>query len=120
MTTSTKNQEADKFGTARFNAIKTEILKLKLSKDIQRRLDKVVSVFSYRTSVAHDVARAEAAVGDWRSRYTLNAEEARLANFKPVSFFLDSIQAILDDAKKEIAAEEAEKQKKKEKRYANW
>lgn len=117
MATSNQIQETDKFGTVRFAAIKAEVDKYELSKDDKRRLEKVVSVFSYRTGVAHELENVSHY--DYRLRRTT---EDRLSRFKPIQFFLDAIQTLLDDVKKgSIAAEALKEAKRKQRRqYSSW
>lgn len=98
-----KAVEKDKFGSERFTVIFDQLGKFKLSKDSQRRLDRINTVFSYRRDVAYALHHLEEnnEYGGWRRR-----EEAkeRLNSFKPVQFFLDALQTLLDEVRKEEAA----------------
>ena len=90
--TNVMNQQ-DPFGTERFNAIKAKFGEpAKLPKLIKGRFENIVSVFGYRTSVAHELHHAMD-----KSRWERTPIETRLAAFKSVDFFISSLQALLDE-----------------------
>lgn len=90
----------DEFGSQRFADIKLKLSTVKASKELQARFNKAESVFLHRTQIAHEHALAE---DGWRG--PKEQLRQRLIGFKPVNYFLDVAQAILDEAKKEEASE---------------
>ncbi len=96
--------EQDKFGTERFAAIKAQLANFKLNKDFQRRFDRIVTVFSFRRDIAHELHHAEANnEGGWHYRNKIEQIKERLNAFKSVQFFLDALQTLLDEVRKEEA-----------------
>ena len=97
-------EEKDKFGTDRFAVLKAEFTKRKLSKEFQRRLERIVTVYSYRRDVAHELHHLQQAKDyAWTDRHKVSEVTRRLEVFKPVQFFLDAMQTLLDEVRKEEA-----------------
>ncbi len=105
--------QKDKFGTERYEAAKAELKKLKVSKEFQQRFDKAESVFLYRRDVHHQLHNAELDTG-WYAHRGIEEIKVRLSAFKPVEFFIDTMLAIVEEVKKEIAGELAAKMAKKQ------
>lgn len=100
----------DSIGIQAFAAIKAKIMDHKLSKDHERRFEKIDAVFSYRADLA---IKLEATTENYYPNWERNKLQERLNNFKPVKFFLDAAQHLLEDIEKEEAGVLAAKMAKK-------
>ncbi len=105
--------ETDPFGTERFAQLKREIDAFKLGKDELRRLEKIESVFTYRRDIAHQLHHAVDQYPSWNAT---NLSQ-RLSTFKPVQYFLDAMQTLLDDIRREALIVQAAKAAKPARRY---
>lgn len=95
----------DPLGIARFAEIKERFGDpTKIPKVYKNRFDNIVSIFTYRTGVEHELQRA-------KEKYTPHWElyqiEERLKKFKSAEFFCDALQALLDEKRKDEASKAA-------------
>ena len=91
-----------------------------VSKDNMRRLNKIIAVFLYRSDVAHKLYHVVNNDQGWSARHIQYDLEERLKTFKPVQFFLDALQTLLDDVVKEEAEEKALRAAKRANRPSYW
>lgn len=97
--------EQDPFGTVRFDAIKARFGDTsKLDKLFKGRFQNIVSIFSYRTSVAHELHHAREMLSPQR-----RVIEERLAKLKSAEFFCDALRALLDEKLKHDMLKPAKK-----------
>lgn len=100
----------DPFGTLKFAEIKAKFGNpTKLSKTYKGRFENIVSVFSHRTNVAHELHHASDQLHWHRAPL-----EGRLAQFKSAEFFCSALQTLLDEKIKDEATAPIKK-----KRYTN-
>jgi hypothetical protein len=92
--------ENDELGEARFTKLKEEFKNVKLTPEMQRRYDNIVTVFSYRLDLSKQA----------KFPRQFQGAAQRLEKFKSVAFFMDAFQALLDESKK-AAADELERKR---------
>ena len=112
-TSKIKVAETDPFGTDRYMALKREILSFKLGNIEQRRLEKINMVFLHRTDLAHRLHHAKDNYPSWEATNL----KARIDTFKSIQFFLDAMQTLLNDIRREDAILKAAKPKPATRRY---
>lgn len=93
--------EQDKFGIERFAAIRVQFNNFTLDKHSQNRLTRIETVFTYRRDVAYELHHLEERSNEWERRRTCHEMKTRLDALKPIQFFLDALQTLLDEVRKE-------------------